>query len=77
MLGTRILKCDKKTIGVVIKTSFSTEKGKLVNSIMYPKNDAYLELHYDSIKFLFLMGIIALISMIYSITILVILKAGI
>ncbi|XP_077394682.1 polyamine-transporting ATPase 13A3-like isoform X3 [Festucalex cinctus] len=52
----------------VVKTGFSTEKGQLVRSILYPKPTIF-KLHRDAIQFLMCMAVVAVIGIIYTITI--------
>jgi cation-transporting ATPase 13A2 len=48
-------------LGLVIRTAFVTTKGNLVRDILYPKQSKF-KFYEDSLKFVFGMGIIALIG---------------
>ena len=48
------------------KTGFATTKGALVRSILYPKNSNF-KFYSDSIKFIFVLFIFALIGIIISV----------
>ncbi|XP_077394602.1 polyamine-transporting ATPase 13A3-like isoform X1 [Festucalex cinctus] len=53
---------------VVVRTGFSTEKGQLVRSILYPKPTDF-KLHRDATHFLMAMVVLAVIGFIYTVTI--------
>uniref|UniRef100_A0A1B6M2J0 Cation-transporting ATPase n=2 Tax=Graphocephala atropunctata TaxID=36148 RepID=A0A1B6M2J0_9HEMI len=68
--GTRVLQSrfydNNKVLALVVKTGSDTANGQLVRSILFPKNYGF-HLYHDSIKFLFLMFLIAAIGMCCSI----------
>ncbi|KAM9790632.1 polyamine-transporting ATPase 13A3-like isoform 1-T1 [Syngnathus typhle] len=51
---------------VVVKTGFSTKKGQLVHSILYPKPTIF-KLHREATQFLMCMGVVGMIGFVYSI----------
>ncbi|XP_078266208.1 putative cation-transporting ATPase 13A4 [Rhinoraja longicauda] len=71
--GTQVI--QSKPVGqpsveaVVFRTGFSTSKGELVRSILYPKPMDF-KLYQDAFRFLMCLTIIATIGMIYSVCIL-------
>ncbi|XP_053173607.1 cation-transporting ATPase 13A2 isoform X2 [Scomber japonicus] len=56
-------------VAVVISTGFFTAKGNLVSSILYPQ-PANFRFYQDSVKFLFVLGFVALLGTIYSFVVL-------
>ncbi|KAM9790634.1 LOW QUALITY PROTEIN: polyamine-transporting ATPase 13A3-like [Syngnathus typhle] len=59
---------DEPVKAVVVRTGFSTQKGQLVRSILYPKPTDF-KLHRDATQFLMCMVGLAMIGFIYTITI--------
>ncbi|KAJ1086897.1 hypothetical protein NDU88_000093 [Pleurodeles waltl] len=53
---------------VVLKTGFNTAKGDLVRSILYPKPMNF-KLHRDAIRFLMVLGAVAVIGLIYTVVV--------
>lgn len=51
---------------VVIRTGFATQKGQLIRSIMYPK-EVDFKFYLDSMKFVFMLFVVALFGTAYSI----------
>jgi len=49
---------------VVIRTGYATEKGRLIRSILYPK-DVSFKFYSDAIKFTFFLAFLAAIGMTY------------
>lgn len=76
--GTHIMQSrrigKKKVMAVVVNTGFSTAKGALVHSILFPK-PMNLKLHRDAIRFVAVLACFAFVGAIYIITIKVINKA--
>ncbi|XP_041480134.1 probable cation-transporting ATPase 13A3 [Lytechinus variegatus] len=70
--GTHIMQSrrigKKKVMAVVVNTGFSTAKGALVHSILYPK-PMNLKLHRDAIRFVAVLACFAFVGAIYIITI--------
>ncbi|CAH1118488.1 unnamed protein product [Phaedon cochleariae] len=68
--GTKVIqtrsKDDEKVLAVVIRTGYLTAKGELVRSILYPP-PADFKFESDSYKFIGILAIIALVSVIYTI----------
>ncbi|XP_072887917.1 polyamine-transporting ATPase 13A2 isoform X1 [Hemitrygon akajei] len=60
---------DQQVLAVVVRTGFCTSKGELISSILYPKPLGF-KFYKDAMKFIFFLGILALIGDIYSIVIL-------
>ncbi|CAK6955037.1 cation-transporting ATPase 13A2 isoform X2 [Scomber scombrus] len=56
-------------VAVVISTGFYTAKGNLVSSILYPQ-PANFRFYQDSVKFLIVLGFVALLGTIYSFVVL-------
>jgi cation-transporting ATPase 13A2 len=62
--GTRCLETRKTkgtampVLGLVLQTGFSTMKGRLVRSLLFPKPENF-QFYKDSLKFIGMMGIIA------------------
>ncbi len=48
-------------LGLVIRTAFVTTKGNLVRDILYPKPSNF-KFYEDSLKFVFCMGLVAVIG---------------
>jgi P-type E1-E2 ATPase len=63
--GTNVIQTRKfgksEVLGLVIRTAFVTTKGNLVRDILYPKPSKF-KFYEDSLKFVFGMGVIALIG---------------
>ncbi|XP_070560525.1 polyamine-transporting ATPase 13A3-like isoform X2 [Ptychodera flava] len=70
--GTDVIQCrrtgDEYVLAVVVRTGFSTAKGTLVRSILYPKPMDF-KLHRDAMRFIGVLAIIAMIGFVYVITI--------
>ncbi|XP_071502237.1 polyamine-transporting ATPase 13A3-like [Diadema antillarum] len=70
--GTQIMQSRRigknKVMAVVVNTGFSTAKGALVHSILYPKPMDF-KLHRDAIRFVGVLALIALVGAVYVITI--------
>ncbi|XP_018565908.2 probable cation-transporting ATPase 13A3 [Anoplophora glabripennis] len=68
--GTKIIqtrtKGDEKVLAVVIRTGYLTAKGELVRSILYPP-PADFKFESDSYKFIGILGLIAVLGVIYTI----------
>ncbi|XP_056398088.1 polyamine-transporting ATPase 13A2 isoform X2 [Hyla sarda] len=75
--GTQIIQAksymDRDVIAVVIKTGFCTVKGNLISSILHPKPVVF-KFYRDSLKFILVLAIFAIIGTIYSIVMLVLYK---
>ena len=61
VIQTRKFGKSQAVLGLVIRTAFVTTKGNLVRDILYPKPSKF-RFYEDSLKFVFGMGIIALIG---------------
>lgn len=63
--GTEVIQCRKVDKGdvtaVVIRTSFTTTKGSLIKSILYPKPSRF-NFYNDAMKFICIMGILAMLG---------------
>lgn len=59
--GSLVLQVRKKTVGVVVATGFSTAKGRLIKSILFPKPGGF-KFQQDSLKFVVALGVVALIG---------------
>ena len=57
---------DEKVKAVVVKTGFSTMKGNLLRSILFPKPIAF-QFFKDAMKFVCVLGVFALIGLVYTI----------
>lgn len=68
--GTKIIQTrpgsDGRITAVVIRTGFLTTKGELVRSILYPP-PADFKFDQDSYKFVGILGVIAILGVIYTI----------
>jgi len=71
--GTKIVQTrnyeNTKVLALVINTGFSTSKGELIRSILFPKPMGF-KFYKDSMKFICCMFFLALIGMIYGVVIL-------
>ncbi len=71
--GTRVVQTrnydNSKVLAIVIRTGFSTAKGDLVRSILFPKPMGF-KFYQDSLKFIFFLFIVALCGMTYGIIVL-------
>ena len=67
--GTKILRArdafDKPALCLVLKTGFETEKGQLIQSILFPKPINF-NFYSDSMKYILILGIIAVLGFIMS-----------
>lgn len=63
--GTKALTCRGECYGIVIATGFSTSKGELVRSILFPKPTRF-KFNSEAFKYVGMMGIIAVIGFFYS-----------
>ncbi|KAG8231344.1 hypothetical protein J437_LFUL012254 [Ladona fulva] len=67
--GTQVIQTryygSDKVLAVVTRTGFSTAKGELVKSILFPQPLAF-KLYEDSLKFIFVLFCIAAVGMFYS-----------
>ena len=67
--GTKILRSrgtlSKPALGLVLKTGFETEKGQLILSILFPRPINF-NFYSDSMKYIFILGIIAVLGFILS-----------
>lgn len=64
--GTRVVqtRSNSKVLAVVVRTGFSTAKGDLVRSILYPKPMGF-KFYQDSMRFILFLFCVALIGIIY------------
>ncbi|ESO01370.1 hypothetical protein HELRODRAFT_112766 [Helobdella robusta] len=67
--GTKILQIRSQVRAIVLRTGFSTAKGQLVRSIMYPKPIGE-SFYSDAFKFVIFLILLALVGMIYAFCIL-------
>ena len=78
--GTHVIQTryygDAKVKAVVVRTGYSTAKGELVRSILYPKPMGF-KFYQDSMKFILFLACVAALGMTYSIVTLVRLGVGI
>ncbi|XP_021926839.1 probable cation-transporting ATPase 13A3 isoform X2 [Zootermopsis nevadensis] len=69
--GTHIIQTrifgDNKVMAVVVRTGFSTVKGELVRSILFPKPMSGFKFYQDSIRFILFLFLIAALGMAYCI----------
>lgn len=76
--GTKVIQTrrygNSRVLGLVIRTSYVTTKGNLVRDILYPRPNKF-KFYQDSLKFIFVMGIIAIIGFLTTLPMLI--KAGI
>lgn len=67
--GTQILRArdsfKKPALGLVVKTGFETEKGQLIQSILFPKPINF-NFYSDSMKYIFILGVIAIVGFVSS-----------
>jgi cation-transporting ATPase 13A2 len=63
--GTSVMDAKPNTRGLVFKSAFSTAKGKLILSILYPKPSQF-RFYADSLKFVGVMFILGTVGMVYS-----------
>ena len=67
--GTKILRArdalNKPALGLVLKIGFETEKGQLIQSILFPKPINF-NFYSDSIKYIMILGVIAVFGFILS-----------
>jgi cation-transporting ATPase 13A3/4/5 len=73
--GTKALTCRGDTVGLVISTGFHTKKGELVRSILFPKPNRF-KFYSDSIKFIGILALIALLGFLISLSSLISQKVG-
>lgn len=59
--GTTVLHCEPNTIAAVVATGYSTAKGQIVQSILFPKPTNF-KFYEDSFKFVFLLAMIAILG---------------
>jgi cation-transporting ATPase 13A3/4/5 len=59
--GTEVLHCEEDTIAAVVATGYSTAKGQIVQSILYPKPTNF-KFYEDSFKFVFILAMIAVLG---------------
>ncbi|KAK2177445.1 hypothetical protein NP493_592g01064 [Ridgeia piscesae] len=73
--GTQVIQTryygDSKVKAVVVRTGFSTAKGELVRSILFPKPIGF-KFYQDAMKFILFLCCIATLGMIYSTTMLLV-----
>ena len=55
---------------MVIRTSYVTTKGNLVRDILYPRPNKF-KFYQDSLKFIFVMGLIAVIGFLFTLPIMI------
>ena len=71
--GTKVVQTrnyeNSRVLAVVVRTGFSTSKGELVKSILYPKPMGF-KFYQDSLKFILFLFCVAVIGMTYGIVIL-------
>ncbi|XP_077998029.1 polyamine-transporting ATPase 13A3-like [Glandiceps talaboti] len=78
--GTQVIQTryygSGKVKAVVVRTGFSTAKGELVRSILYPKPMGF-RFYTDAMKFIGVLSVLALLGFAYSLTILIIRKVAV
>ncbi|CAG9322100.1 unnamed protein product [Blepharisma stoltei] len=62
--GTKPLNCRGNSYGIVIATGFSTAKGELVRSILFPKPNRFKFIS-ETFKYIGMMGILAILGFFY------------
>jgi cation-transporting ATPase 13A3/4/5 len=71
--GTQIVQTrsydNSNVLAVVVRTGFSTSKGELVRSILFPKPMGF-KFYKDSMRFIIFLFVVACFGMIYGVTIL-------
>ena len=71
--GTQIIQAryysQGMVLAVVVRTSFLTSKGGMVRSILFPK-PLNIKFYWDSIKFILILAVLAVLSFIYTILVL-------
>ncbi|RNA15084.1 putative cation-transporting ATPase 13A3 isoform X2 [Brachionus plicatilis] len=71
--GTKVVQTrnyeNSRVLAVVVRTGFSTSKGELVKSILYPKPMGF-KFYQDSLKFILFLFCVAVIGMTYGIVVL-------
>ncbi|XP_071946227.1 polyamine-transporting ATPase 13A3-like isoform X2 [Antedon mediterranea] len=71
--GTQLIQTryygGEKVCAIVSRTGFETAKGELVRSILYPKNIGF-KFYKDSIRFVMVLGCLAIVGLLYSIPVL-------
>ncbi|KAM3921896.1 polyamine-transporting ATPase 13A2 isoform 2-T2 [Leptodactylus fuscus] len=76
--GTQIIQAksylDKEVLAIVTKTGFCTVKGNLISSILHPK-PIHFKFYRDSLRFVLVLAIFAIIGTIYSIVIHILYKS--
>ncbi|XP_066547318.1 polyamine-transporting ATPase 13A2 isoform X2 [Amia ocellicauda] len=68
--GTQLIQTKGRGIVIVTRTGFCTAKGDLVSSILHPQPISF-RFYSDAMKFLIVLGVLALIGTVYSVVILV------
>ena len=69
VVQTRNYDSSSKVLAVVVRTGFSTAKGDLVRSILYPKPMGF-KFYQDSLKFILFLFVVAILGMTYGIVVL-------
>lgn len=69
--GTEVIQnrklSGKEVTALVIRTSFSTMKGSLIKSILYPKPNRF-SFHSDSMKFIGVLAVISVLGFLATLT---------
>lgn len=73
--GTKALTCRGDAMGMVVNTGFHTKKGELVRAILFPKPNRF-KFHSDSIKFIGILTLIALLGFLISLDTLISQRVG-
>ena len=72
--GTKVIQSrpfgHSHVLGLVIRTAFITTKGSLVRDILYPKPNKF-KFYADSLKFIFAMGMLALLGFLATLPIMI------